>query len=172
MTADKKNQTSKTEQPSLPGKKPVLKLPLNLLKQLIKVNYPLKTWIPHRMKKKKGKTNGIGADGKLSAQLLCILIVFFVVVTITIGKPLIQKLQDPESFRSWVDGHHLWGRLAFIGMTILQVVVAIIPGEPMEIGAGYAFGAWEGMFLCLIGVDSEIARPLYTHSPVFWEYVW
>jgi uncharacterized membrane protein YdjX (TVP38/TMEM64 family) len=29
--------------------------------------------------------------------------------------------------------------------------VAIIPGEPLEIGAGYAFGAVEGTILCLIG---------------------
>lgn len=81
-----------------------------------------------------------------------ILIAFFVIVSITVGKPLIEKLENPDEFRSWVDTHHLWGRLAFIGMTVLQVVVAIIPGEPMEIGAGYAFGAWEGMLLCLIGV--------------------
>ena len=81
-----------------------------------------------------------------------ILIIFFVVVTVTIGGPLIQKLEQPEEFRSWVDAHHIWGRLAFIGMIVLQVVIAIIPGEPMEIGAGYAFGTWEGMILCLIGV--------------------
>ena len=29
--------------------------------------------------------------------------------------------------------------------------MAIIPGEPLEIGAGYAFGAVEGTILCLIG---------------------
>lgn len=37
------------------------------------------------------------------------------------------------------------------GMMVLQVVVAVIPGEALEIGAGYAFGAWEGLLLCLIG---------------------
>lgn len=88
----------------------------------------------------------------VSVVSFAVLIAFFAVVTITVGKPLIEKLEDPDGFRRWVDGHHLWGRLAFIGMTILQVVVAVIPGEPMEIGAGYAFGAWEGMFLCLVGV--------------------
>ena len=44
------------------------------------------------------------------------------------------------------------GRLAFLGMVVLQVCVAIIPGEPLEIGAGYAFGAIEGTILCLIGI--------------------
>ena len=59
---------------------------------------------------------------------------------------------DPEEFRAWVDSQTLFGRLVFIGMVILQVVVAVIPGEPMEIGAGYAFGAVEGSLLCLIGM--------------------
>ena len=34
---------------------------------------------------------------------------------------------------------------------VLQVVVAVIPGEVIEIGAGYAFGAWEGTLLVLLG---------------------
>jgi len=33
----------------------------------------------------------------------------------------------------------------------LQVIVAFIPGEPIEILAGYIFGAWGGMLLCLLG---------------------
>ncbi len=45
----------------------------------------------------------------------------------------------------------IWGRVAFVGMVALQVVIALIPGEPLEIGAGYAFGAVEGTLLCLAG---------------------
>ena len=37
------------------------------------------------------------------------------------------------------------------GMVVLQVVVAVIPGEPLEIAAGYAFGALEGTLLCMVG---------------------
>lgn len=81
-----------------------------------------------------------------------ILIVFFAVVTVCIGGPLLDMIGDPEEFRAWVDSQTLFGRLVFIGMVILQVVVAVIPGEPMEIGAGYAFGAVEGSLLCLIGM--------------------
>ena len=69
-----------------------------------------------------------------------------------IGGPLVRSMEQPEQFRLWVDSHGLWGRLAFIGMAALQVVVAFIPGEPLEVGAGYAFGAVEGTALCLIGM--------------------
>lgn len=37
-------------------------------------------------------------------------------------------------------------------MVIFQVVIALVPGEPLEIGAGYAFGAVEGTILVVIGI--------------------
>ena len=64
---------------------------------------------------------------------------------------MINLAKDPETFRLWVDSHGFGGKLAMVGMMVLQVVVAVIPGEALEIGAGYAFGAWEGLLLCLIG---------------------
>lgn len=82
---------------------------------------------------------------------LLILIAFFTVITIFVGKPMVDNLSDPEEFRRWVDARGLWGRLAFAGMMVLQVVVAMIPGEPLEIAAGYVFGNVEGLVLCLLG---------------------
>ncbi len=69
----------------------------------------------------------------------------------TVGKPMIEFVSQPERFRAWVDSHGLWGRIAFVGMMALQIIVAFIPGEPLEIGAGYAFGVAEGTLLCLLG---------------------
>ena len=87
----------------------------------------------------------------VSILSLCVLLAFIAVVAIVVGKPLVEMLSRPEEFQKWVDSHHIWGRLAFVGMMCLQVVFAIIPGEPMEIGAGYAFGSIEGTLLCLAG---------------------
>lgn len=82
-------------------------------------------------------------------------IVLFLVLSVLAcwfaGRPLIQFAQEPERFRSWVDQQGLWGPLLFMGMIVLQIVVAIIPGEPLEIVAGYAFGALEGTLWCLLG---------------------
>lgn len=77
--------------------------------------------------------------------------VLFVIIAIAVGKPLLEFVSDSERFRLWVSSQGFWGRLSLIGLMCLQVVIAIIPGEVIEIGAGYAFGAIEGMFLCLIG---------------------
>lgn len=67
------------------------------------------------------------------------------------GRPLIRFMNQPDLFRQWVDQQGFWAPVAFVGMVALQVVVAIIPGEPLEIAAGYAFGALEGAVLCILG---------------------
>lgn len=87
----------------------------------------------------------ISAAGIALFLLLSLAIFWFV------GKPFLAFVSEPEKFRLWVDGHGIWGRLAFLGMMLLQVFVAIIPGEPLEIGAGYAFGAVEGTIFCILG---------------------
>lgn len=79
----------------------------------------------------------------LSVGLVCL-------VAWLVGKPLIAFISQPEKFRQWVDSMGIWGRLAFVGMVMLQIVVAIIPGEPFEIAAGYAFGAFEGTALAML----------------------
>jgi len=87
----------------------------------------------------------------VSAVSIIIFAVFILAVAWYVGRPLVSMLESPEDFRMWVNSHRYWGRLAMIGMVVLQVIVAIIPGEVMEIGAGYAFGAIEGAVLCLVG---------------------
>lgn len=68
-----------------------------------------------------------------------------------VGRPLIRFAKEPEVFRAWVADHGLLGMAAYTGMVFLQVLVAIIPGEPLEIAGGYAFGAVWGTVLCLLG---------------------
>lgn len=74
------------------------------------------------------------------------------VVTWFIGRPMVKFVSEPDKFRQWVQGHGILGELAFIGMMLFQVVIAFVPGEPLEIGAGYAFGAVKGTVLCVIGI--------------------
>jgi len=81
-----------------------------------------------------------------------ILIVFSAFVGWYIGRPMIKLVSTPDLFRDWVDTHGFTGKIIFIGMVIFQVVFAVIPGEPLEIGAGYAFGAIEGTILTMIGI--------------------
>lgn len=88
---------------------------------------------------------------RLAAAALTAFIVFMAVVCWFVGRPLVRFVSEPELFRQWVDENGIWGRIAFLGMVVFQVIIAIIPGEPLEIGAGYAFGAVEGTGLFLLG---------------------
>ncbi len=87
----------------------------------------------------------------LSSVIIVLFLAVLVVVFIKVGKPLVAFVTDSEQLRAWVDDNWLWSRLAYIGIVMLQIFVAVIPGEPFEIAAGYAFGAVEGTIICLIG---------------------
>ena len=67
-----------------------------------------------------------------------------------LGKPILNLVSDPAVFRAWVAERGFMGQLAYMGMVVVQVIVAFIPGEPLEIAGGYAFGAIEGTALCLL----------------------
>ena len=84
----------------------------------------------------------------ITAIVLCI--ASLALITILVGRPLVEFASQPEVFRIWVDEKGIWGRLAFIFMVVVQTVIALIPGEPFEIAAGYAFGAVEGTILCFV----------------------
>ena len=58
----------------------------------------------------------------------------------------------PEDFKSFIDTFGVSGWLVALGIQVLQVIVALIPGEVVEIGMGYAFGAVQGTVLCMVGV--------------------
>ena len=92
---------------------------------------------------------------KQKKTLSILAIVIFVLLSAAlawfVGRPIIRFARQPEQFRSWVDGHGALGWVAYAAMVFLQVVVAVIPGEPLEIAGGYAFGAWVGTLLCLAG---------------------
>ena len=87
----------------------------------------------------------------IAAASIAVFVLLTAAIAWFVGRPMLKFVSEPEHFRAWVDSGGLMSRVWFLGMQLLQVFVAIIPGEPMEIGAGYAFGAVEGTLLCLAG---------------------
>ena len=83
---------------------------------------------------------------------IVVFLIIMAVITFFVGKPLIKFIDEPEKFREWIDGLGVGSRLVFIGMVALQVIVALIPGEPFEIAGGYAFGSFEGTLLVVAGI--------------------
>lgn len=80
-----------------------------------------------------------------------IFVLFLAVVGWFLGVPMVRLARNPQAFRAWVDSSGAAGRILFVGMVIVQVLVAFIPGEPVELAAGYAFGVLEGSLLTMAG---------------------
>lgn len=90
---------------------------------------------------------------------LIVIAVVFGLIAYFVGFPLVKMLREnPDSFRDYVNSHGALGPFLMMGIMALQVVVAIIPGEPFEWGSGFVFGWFFGALWCLIG--SAIASAL------------
>lgn len=72
-------------------------------------------------------------------------------VCIFAWEPVTSLFADPEGFRKWVAEQGAWGPVLFVALMAFQIVVAVLPGEPLEIAAGYTFGVWGGTALCMAG---------------------
>lgn len=86
----------------------------------------------------------------VTVAILILSVGIIALVTYLVGKPLMEFASEPESFRDWVSSHGIWGKVFLVSVNALQIILAFIPGEPIEVAAGYAFGAFEGTVLCLI----------------------
>lgn len=87
----------------------------------------------------------------LIASIVLILVVF-TLIGFLVGVPLVEQFQtDKEGFRDYVQQQGALAPLLMIGVTIMQVVIALLPGEPIELAAGFIFGWFWGAVWCMIG---------------------
>lgn len=57
-----------------------------------------------------------------------------------------------EKLETFVDSLGIWGILIMFLIQTAQVILAFIPGEPIEIAAGALYGTFGGTALCLSGI--------------------
>lgn len=104
------------------------------------------------MKRRRERTQLTEAHKKkIYLFAIVVALIFIAAVGYLVGKPMVEFVREPERFRAWVDSSGFVSRVIFVGMVVFQLIIALIPGEPLEMGAGYAFGALEGTLLCIIG---------------------
>lgn len=104
------------------------------------------------LKKKRGEGVTEKHRKLLWITALLIFLLFCILVGWLVGAPMVRLAGQPEKFRTWVDSFGVWSRLIFVGIVFLQVLVALIPGEPLELAAGYVFGVVEGSLLSMAGI--------------------
>jgi len=87
-----------------------------------------------------------------AAVILSIISAVFIGLTVVCIILFREYLSDAEYLRELVGDHYVIGAICCILICAVQVVVALVPGELVEIAAGYIFGAWWGSLLALTGI--------------------
>lgn len=97
-------------------------------------------------------------ENKLKKRILMILFIAIVLAVIIFGciklLPFVFSLQDESNriaFENYINNLGFWGILLVLTIQILQVFIAFIPGEIIELLAGLLYGTWGGLFICLVG---------------------
>ena len=62
-----------------------------------------------------------------------------------------------EAFKEYIMSFGWKSRIVFLGIQILQILVAPIPGGLIQVGAGITFGTLEGTLLCMAGIATASA---------------
>lgn len=83
---------------------------------------------------------------------LVVAITVFALLGAFIWNALMNNVKTPEAFKLYIDSFGWKGYIVAFGIQMLQVFVALIPGEVVEIGAGLSFGWIGGLLVCLAGI--------------------
>ena len=89
-------------------------------------------------------------------KLIALIITIAILVIATIYMiPVIKQINTPEGqaeFKEKITNSGITGMLILFGLELAQVVLAILPGEPVELLAGICFGPIWGTIFLMISV--------------------
>lgn len=97
-----------------------------------------------------------GGNKKLKLVINIILIAGFlallVFTAVSYGPEITRLASEPDQLRDVLNSYGWKGVLVFMLIQLLQVVVAAIPGEFVQIAGGYIYGTWLGTLYSLTGI--------------------
>lgn len=85
--------------------------------------------------------------------------------------PWFMKVASPENMERitrWLKGIEPFGFIILFAVQLLQIVIAVIPGEPVELLAGFMYGPWGGLLFCLAGSAFGCMLVFFARAP-FWK---
>jgi len=90
----------------------------------------------------------------LKTVATAVFLVAFVVLTVILA-PKIVSLREPavrDAVRDKVKALGVRGIVAVFLLQVLQVIIAFLPGEPVELLIGFLYGTFGGLALCIAGI--------------------
>ncbi len=112
-------------------------------------------------------------NGFIKLCILLIVIAGLLVLSVFLF-PYFTELADEEKRNELVEyirGNGALGILILMGIQILQVIIAVIPGEIIEVIAGIIYGTIGGYIICTIGVLISTMIVYFTVRKLGVEYI-
>ena len=92
----------------------------------------------------------------ITIRIISIIVLALLIALLTIWLfPHMASLLSVEKREIFIEKIKSYGALGWfivLGIQILQVIIALIPGEPIEIIAGLMYGGFLGLLTCLLGI--------------------
>lgn len=93
--------------------------------------------------------------------LLGLLIIMSIGLLVYYSPAIIKTMSSMDNFRAYIHSTGHWGPVMFILFQILQIVVAPIPGEVVQVAGGYIYGTAIGSLYTTVGLILGSAIAFY-----------
>lgn len=77
-------------------------------------------------------------------------IIAITIISIFISIIVVKLVKDPDIYIDTINKNHLSIIISYILLSLIQTIIPIIPGEPIELLAGYLFGKINGTIICFV----------------------
>lgn len=101
----------------------------------------------HRM-----RAEGMTRRERRQALVLLACVAVAVAVCVLLVPPILRMVSDPVAFRAMLERNYALACVVYGLINTLHVFVAVIPGEPLELGAGLLFGTLVGTIVVSAGL--------------------
>ncbi|MFV0516785.1 MAG: TVP38/TMEM64 family protein [Aminipila sp.] len=97
---------------------------------------------------------------KSIAKFVISIIKLVILLLVVIGIPLyiwmyhgefISQFKSLGAVNAYLEKYKAASIFVYIGMQVMQIVISVIPGQPMQFAAGYVYSFWFGYLYSIIG---------------------
>lgn len=89
---------------------------------------------------------------RLDIVLASLFLIILIYISAAYGPVITRLISQPEDFKQFILAYGSKSVLIFILFQAMQVIIAAIPGEFVQVAGGYIYGIWLGSLYSLLGI--------------------
>ena len=90
-------------------------------------------------------------ENKKNILIFLTMVIVMALICLILYKPFSNYLNDPAILKENLAEFGNWGKLMLIFAMTIQVIFVFLPGEIIEVAAGFCYGTIPGLIICLTG---------------------